>query len=571
MMSNDATIRLVMRSERDRFLNTWLREFRPKLFETLRAGHTVDITAGDRTIVAGCYRFSPSGFHRFDELVIVRDRTGSRTVEEVSDLAALLLKTQTDVPAAQIEDILHRIGRSSVASVEHAIFQAARTQGVSPVQLEQSLWFGHPFHPMAKSVGGFSTTDTEAYAPERATRFQLRWFLVDRRHVAELRGDPQRGADMDQRLLAASGLSQKDLRDDILFPCHPWQATRLEADPEFSSRIRSGEIRLTEARGDVAIPTSSVRTVWFPERNLFVKLPIEATITNFPRVNTDEQIARSIAGAAAIAMAGPAIGDAGLTVLDEPIGRIIESRKTDGGVRYHPETGYLLRDAGFGAGSSPLVVAGLLETNPASGKANLAAVSGHRLQELDSVQRWLEAYMRVSLMPLLRVFNDTGIALEAHSQNSLIRFADGWPTHLFVRDLEGVAVDRDAFEHRFKERAELLDEALFYDRETAWMRLLYYVVVNHFSHVVATVAEISGVDEADLWVAARRVLEQFPGIAAAQELLAANTLPAKANLKSCLGGHGGAPSYIPIPNPFHARKAVTSRDIHQSSLAEATQ
>ncbi len=571
MMSNDTTIRLAMRSERDRFLNTWLREFRPELFLKLRAGHTVDIAAGDRTIVARCYRFSPSGFHRFDEPVIVRDRAGSRTVEEVSDLAALLLKSQTHVPEAQIEDILYRIERSSAASVEHAIFQAAGTQGASPVQLEQSLWLGHPFHPLAKSVGGFSKTDTEAYAPERAARFQLRWFLVDRRHVAELKRDPQPVADMDQRLLAASGLSETDLGDDILFPCHPWQATRLEANPEFSNRIRGGQIRLTEARGDFAIPTSSVRTVWFPERNLFVKLPFEAIITNFSRVNTDEQIARSIAGADAIAIAGPAIGDAGLTVLDEPIGRILESRKTDGGVRHHPETGYLLRNAGFGAGTSPLVVAGLLETNPASGKANLAAVSGHHLREQENVRRWLEAYLRVSLMPLLRVFNDTGIALEAHSQNSLIRFVDGWPTHLFVRDLEGVAVDRHAFEQRFKDRAELLDEVLFYGRETAWRRLLYYVVVNHFSHVVATVAEISGVDEAELWVTARQVLEQFPDIAAAQELLAASTLPAKANLKSCLGGHGDAPSYIPIPNPFHARRTATSSDIQQSHLAEAIQ
>lgn len=570
MTSNDMTIRLAMRRERDRLLNTWLREFRPELSETLRTGHEVEITAGDLTIVARCNRFSPSGFHRFDKRVMVKDRNGSRMVEDVCDLAALLLQTQADVPGEPIDNILHRIGRSSAASVEHATFQAARTQGVSPAELEQSLWFGHPFHPLAKSVGGFDKVDTEKYAPERAARFQLRWLLVNRRHVAEFKGGPQRFADMDLRLLAASGLSAHELRDDVLFPCHPWQAARLEANPEFASRIRSGDIRLTQAQGDAAIPTSSVRTVWFPEKNLFVKLPIEATITNFPRVNTDEQIARSVAGARAIAIAGPAIEHAGLTVLDEPIGRILQTRKADGGVRHHPETGYLLRDAGFGTGSSPLVVAGLLETNPASGKANLAAVCGHRLQGLESVQRWLDAYVRVSLMPLLRVFNDTGIALEAHSQNSLVRFDDGWPARLIVRDLEGIAIDRHAFERRFKDQARLLDEALFYDRETAWRRLLYYVVVNHLSHVVATVADVSGIEEIDLWGKARLALEQFPDVAAAQELLAASRLPAKANLKSCLGGHGDAPSYIPIPNPFHAGRTAASSGIHKSNFAEAT-
>lgn len=571
MTLNDMTISLAAHRERDRLLNTWLREFQPDISKAIRAGREVEIRAGDAMIVAKCDRFSPGGFHRFGAHVTVRDRNGSRVVEDASHLAAFLLRTQRDASNEEIEDILYRIGRSSMASREHAVFMSAATSGVSAIALEQSLWFGHPFHPLAKSVGGFTKADTESYAPERAACFQLRWLLVNRRLVGEFASDRERLDAMDLRLLAASGLSASDVLDDVLFPCHPWQAARLEKSPDFADRLRSGEMRITQATGDVAVPTSSVRTVWFPDQNLFVKLPIEARITNFPRVNTDEQIARSVAGARAIAAVAPAVEQAGLTVLDEPIGRILQTRNADGDFRYHPETGYLLRDADFGKGPTPLVVAGLLETNPVNGKPNVATVSGHHLQGRESAHRWLNAYIQVSLIPLLRLFNDTGIALEAHSQNSLVRFVDGWPDRLFVRDLEGIAVDRTAFERRFNgDGAPLLDQALFYDRTTVWRRLLYYVVVNHFSHVVATVAEVASIDERDLWSRARRVLEQFSDVAAVGELLASTDLPAKANLKSCLGGHGEAPSYIPVSNPFLTGKIATSSDIRQLNPAEAT-
>lgn len=564
MMANNVTIRLAMRLELDRFLNTWLREFQPAVSHALRPDRDVEIPVGDLTIVAKCSRYSPGGFHRFHERLVVRDRDGSGPVKDVSALATLLLTRQADISSEQIADVLHRLRQSSAASAEHAIFQAAGKPGVSAIELEQSLWFGHPFHPLAKSVGGFGEDDTRDYAPERAARFQLRWLLVHRCHVAEYQRDRQRLAELDLLLLAASGLSQHDLGDYVLFPCHPWQARLLEADPDIASHIRTGEMRLIGTHGDVAVPTSSVRTVWFPERKLFVKLPIEATITNFPRVNTNEQIARSIAGAHAIAIARTAIENAGLTVLDEPAGRIVRTQKDDGVTRYHPETGYLLRDADFGAGPLPQVVAGLLETNPLSGKANLAGVCGHRLKEQDGVGRWLEAYIRFALLPLLRLFSTTGIALEAHAQNSLVRFVDGWPQRLYVRDLEGIAVDRDVFERCFKVEAAVLDQALFYDRATAWKRLLYYVVVNHFSHVVATVADVSGSDEADLWIKARSALERFSEVAAVQDLLAANMLPAKANLRSCLGGHADMPSYVQIPNPFHAARMPAG--LHAESI-----
>jgi siderophore synthetase component len=541
-----------MRLQRNRLLNVWLREFRPELLEQLYTSNQVEIPVIGGRIIARCRHFSPSGFHRFEETALIDSRGRVQPIEDISALAQLLVNGHEGVP-----DILERIQQSSDASIEHALYRTDNYSGVSAVELEQSLWLGHPFHPLAKCVGGFSNDDAERFSPERSARFQLHWLLVNRSLVAEFRQDPHAPVEMDQRLLDASGISANDLGDCSLFPCHPWQAPRLEEDPFLSQWIGRGDIRLRGPCGDVAIPTSSVRTVWFPERKLFVKLPIGARITNFPRVNTHAQIARSVVGSKAVSYAEVAVAQAGFSILAEPVGRILHTVQNGTDQQYHANTGFLLRNADFGAGTLPLIVAGLLETDPASGKANLAKVCGHRLQAEENVEQWLAAYTRVTLVPLLHLFSVTGIALEAHTQNSLVRFVDGWPTRLYVRDLEGVAVDRDTFEQRFGTQAETLHDVLFYDRETAWRRLLYYVVVNHYANVVATVADVAGVGEADLWVVAARTLREFSHIAEVKDLLATNTLPAKANFKSSMGGHADRPSYVPIRNPFQTGSSTS--------------
>lgn len=559
-------IELVMRLERNRLLNVWLREFRPNLIEQLWATHRVEIPVADGRIIARCSHVSPSGFHQFTDAVFKDENGNQRFIEETSDLANLLIAGRDDVLDIEIPGILERIQQSSKSSIEHATFRTNNGPAVSAVELEQSLWFGHPFHPLAKSVGGFDKADTERFSPERGARFQLHWLLVNRSLVGEFQQDPEALAEADRRLLDASGISTEELGDYNLFPCHPWQAPLLETDPSLAEWMQRGDIRLTGPRGDIAIPTSSVRTVWFPERNLFVKLPIEARITNFPRVNTYAQIARSVAGSKAISCAKAAVTQAGFSILAEPVGKILHT----GDQQLHANTGFLLRNADFGNGPLPLVVAGFLETNPASGQANLAAICGYRLREREDIEQWLRAYTRVALLPLLRLFSATGIALEAHSQNSLVRFVDGWPAHLYVRDLEGIAVDRAAFEQDFKAQAGALDEVLFYDRETAWRRLLYYVVVNHYANVVATVADVSGMSEVDLWAVAANILREFSNIVEVRNLLATSTLPAKANFKSSLGGHADMPSYVPIPNPFQAGWATSklTRFTSQQSVVE---
>lgn len=548
-----ATAALAERLECDRLLNTWLRERHPAdtaamMAQRTPAGRTIlDMPLGEGRIRAACIHVSPGGFHAFGEIAL-HGPDGRRPVTSASELARLLVAEVRAAPAAKAET-LRRIDASIVASRSHAAFLTGRPPAASPQDMEQSLWFGHPFHPLAKSVGGFSEDDVAAYGPERRARFQLDWLLARRDGVELLSTSDADMADADRRLRAASGLRDDLLDGRTLIPCHPWQATRLAERPELKAAFADGRLVLTEPSGDLATPTSSVRTVWFPERGLYVKLALEARITNFSRVNTLDQIERSIAGAKALAAVKARVADAGLEVLNEPMGGVL---RTDGpdGAAHLPETGFLLRDDADDGGDAPFVVAGLFEPDPRTGRANLAAAA----PGLDraSAPSFVAAYADVVLLPLLTLYDTTGIALEAHAQNSLVAFRDGRPARLHVRDLEGVAAHRETFEAALgASAAGRFGAALFYDRETVWRRLLYYVVVNHFAHAVATVARLTGAVEAELWSAARRRLEQHAlRVSAVAALLAAPTLPAKANLLSCLAERGEQPDYALIPNPL---------------------
>ncbi|MCP2775185.1 IucA/IucC family C-terminal-domain containing protein, partial [Salmonella enterica] len=61
------------------------------------------------------------------------------------------------------------------------------------------------------------------------------------------------------------------------------------------------------------------------------------------------------------------------------------------------------------------------------------------------VRAWWSRYLDVTLLPLLRLFSDFGISLEAHLQNAMVAFRDGWPVRGYARDMEGTSVSRARF------------------------------------------------------------------------------------------------------------------------------
>lgn len=525
----------------ERLLNTWLRERMAGVVPVEGEPCLIDLSA--RRLFAFCLRSSPGGFHRWRLPVRVQAADGtSMAVDDpvvVADLMADVLSSGAGSAAQAIRDRLLSAVRTAE---EHGRACAAQVPDLSPMGMEQALWHGHPFHPFAKSIDGFSAEDIERYTPERRNAFQLRWLLVEPEIGGALWRDA-RAESVSRGLLAElSGLPQQAIGDRVLIPSHPWQAARLESDPAFADLVAQRRAVLTLPTGVAVRPTSSVRTVFADAAGIFLKLPIQAKITNFARINPREHITRSLATSRAIDALADDVAAAGFDILAEPGALWVEQAGLEA------VTGVVLRE---GPPDKAFILAGLLEPSPSNGRSMLGGLNCS-LSRPAGAEPWLHDYVRVAILPPLRLFTRTGISVEAHSQNSLLVLDQGNPARLILRDLEGVSIDRARFE-RAAPKLDL-DASVFFSAEEARHRLTYYLIGNNLNHVIATIAGLTDTSEAKLWSLAAETLaaavEDGPTAELIEGLLVAESLPLKANFSSCFAGHGERPDYVTFANPM---------------------
>lgn len=434
------------------------------------------------------------------------------------------------------------------------------------IAAEQSLVFGHPFHPAPKSGDLLATSEGDC-RPEMGAAFPLHYLAVHPDIAVEdrLDGLPELVpepvvADARQRLPStATGWP--------LIPVHPWQAERLLTQPSVARLVACDRLLPLGALGETAFPTSSVRTVYLPDRDLFLKLPIDARITNFVRNNPPEHLERTLAASRVLAAVPP---PRTLEVLPELGYRGLSPAAWEDDT--HPNTASFAvlfrRGLSCSEGDWPVPVAALVEPPLPGGTAPIVEVLWTAARARGCAMTapfacdWARAYLNVTLVPVLALFVRHGISLEAHVQNTLVCLRDGWPVRGLARDLEGTSISR----------RRALAQGLFggilrpgshvlVDEGEAWSRLLYYVVVNHVAHLLATIASHGPADEWQLWQTARQVLEDAPELRGAgsdggrlvhevHELLEAADLPAKANLISRFQDRSEIPGYVRIANPL---------------------
>ncbi|WP_262685223.1 IucA/IucC family protein [Paenibacillus baimaensis] len=442
------------------------------------------------------------------------------------------------------------------------------------IRSEQSMLYGHPFHPTPKSSEGFTDLELVQYAPEMGAVFALHYMAVSKELIRE-EWIGQRPA----LPAAVQEAAQHKLGSRIdaysLLPLHPWQMKYVCAQPLVAEFIRQdklvdlGPISQGQGQAQAVYPTSSVRTVWDPQEQMFYKLPLHVRITNFIRENTTEQVRRTMDAAIvlqAFQSGSMASASRGMHILAEVGYQTIDFP----GVT-EPEREQLL--ASFAVvyreaaqlttveQAACFVLAALLEQPPGSDEPLLFTAAR---QSNDGVlpdwQVWLTAYLELSMLPLIRLYTEAGISLEAHVQNSLVTLEKELPVRYYVRDLEGISVNRcQAEKHGWTPQLIPTGSPVLYTETEAWERLKYYFFVNHLGALIHTIARINKLDEGFYWHTVRSVLlKELAVIDAASpsggyihDLLENPDLPAKANLISRFQERSETPDYVPMRNPIY--------------------
>ena len=550
---------IAQRAARQRLLNSFLRE---------TGGHVAAATGGaplrvplpesDAVLLGSLRYWSVLGHHAYgDEFWVQPDGSDVATPVNHRELVALLLTELRSVAARAADDEL-------AAQIDNSVARTARYLecGRSPQpdvtdpwaltrRAEQSLLFGHPFHPTPKSAEGFSEQDLADYAPELGACFPLHYVAVAPELLVEDRVSspawvPPEVQELAQRLLGA------DRADHALLPVHPWQAGYLLQCDAVRALVADGGLVPLGPLGNEVYPTSSVRTVCDPGFATAWKLPLHVRITNFVRNNPMEHAQRAADAGRLLTVLRREWPYDGFEVLLETGYRTIDDTvlAADFTVLYR-ENPFATRE------QAPQVVAGLLEDNADGTEPELlryvrqATARPQGQLPADQVAGWLRRYLEISLLPLLAVFSAHGVSLEAHVQNSLLHLDDGWPARFFVRDMEGTSVSRQRCDAGSRDVLPA-DSPVLYDDAETWLRLKYYVVTNHLGHLVHVLGRHAGVDEWWLWQVVRQLLsDRCRANRYAADLLRSPVLPAKANLIGRFAGRGERPLYVDIPNPMH--------------------
>jgi siderophore synthetase component len=324
--------------------------------------------------------------------------------------------------------------------------------------------------------------------------------------------------------------------------------------PEVQTRMERGEIISLGLLGPNVYPTSSVRTVWDPAGGYGFKLPLHVRITNLLRENNSEQTRRTMDAARVLRHLQGQLGADSFQILSETGYSSVRFASPN---ECPPCFTVIYRPMAVD-NETTFVMASLLESYPGGAEPKLIqAIRQSNRGRLPDLSAWLERYLQISMLPMLRLLAHRGISFEAHLQNSLLSIRQGWPAIYYVRDLEGVSIDR-----KLAERAGWIgtllapDSPVLYDEAEAWMRTKYYFFVNHLGSLVHTLSASQKEDEEHGWRIVRELLQQEKTVARGrllayiEELLEGDHLPAKANFISCFLKRGETPLFVDIPNPI---------------------
>lgn len=511
--------------------------------------------------LTGNYRYSPVAYYK---------RMGRSWMRLSWQTLATLLLKDLAVKFAQPfnAELLSQI-HESVAVTRRFLDAGISTAPSDPLAAflysEQSLRFGHPFHPAPKSRQGFNPSQVEAYSPETGAAFALHYFSV-RRECLLQRSELDLACN---ELVGAQAPLQAD-EDFALLPVHPWQAQFLLRQPLVHAALARDSLRDHGVLGKQYYPTSSVRTLYRPDNPYFYKCSLHVRLTNCVRKNAIYELDGALAVTRIMRALKPKLNVRfpHLRVLEEPAYQSIQLHSNDVAQnRLVTEAfGMILRQniaALLEQGVTP-IMAGALFGNKEIGRRWVAQLiqqhtAGSGLSYAQAVQVWFNAYVEQLLGPVFYCFFEHGVIFEPHLQNVVIGMQGGVPARLFLRDFEGVKlVEGSSVTSHLVGESDKVTSALCYRLAQGWQRIAYCLFVNNFCEAIAQLAAGDAQLEQRLWSVVSEQLSHYQrnhGTEHSQgyivALLKGDPLPTKANLINRIFKRADREvTYIPLYNPM---------------------
>lgn len=433
------------------------------------------------------------------------------------------------------------------------------------IEAEQSLLFGHWLHPTPKSRQGMANWQQTSFAPELQGSFQLHYFRVDRKIVKESSVLEKSASELISQSLTKSQPDFVMSEKDCLIPMHPLQAQWLLQQQYVKKALAEGLIKYEGALGTSFTATSSIRTVYSSNEEMMYKFSIPVKITNSLRVNRTHELKAGIVIARLMNKIDFLRKHPSFRMIDDPAYMTVEfPNQTESGFEV------IFRSNVFPKGHDEgiCMIATLVQEPLPKEKSRLHQlimnISQSESRSVESVSLdWFKVYWECAIESLLRLYDEYGIALEAHQQNSVLDISSGYPTTYYYRDNQGYYLSKTYKEELLSVEPSLHEtEELFYEDALIHDRFTYYLFLNQLFSVIYRFGADQLIDENILlkWsIDQLHLLEkEFTGQGKAfvRHILKQEKLAFKANLLTRfhdvdeLEAELEQAVYTKIPNPF---------------------
>ncbi|MDZ4051542.1 MAG: IucA/IucC family protein [Limnobacter sp.] len=404
---------------------------------------------------------------------------------------------------------------------------------------EQSLLWGHPFHPSPKSRSGVQADQLLMCSPEVGAAFQLHWFEIDPVLLKEL-GNPVINK-VSEVLTGRTGL----------YPCHPWEVDLVLSSRIYQQASQKKLIRHLGALGKVVWPTSSVRTLYQPELDVFLKCSIHVRLTNCIRKNAWYELESAVGMTQLLAQTFEHVEHAhpGFRMLREPAACTLDLSKAGTAVSnedilsLQESFGIIFREQ-LQSHYTDIHMAGTLASWDTAGQSQLAQHLGeqaekHGSDKADFTLNWLQNYFNLLVPGTLTLLFKHGVVLEPHLQNTVLALDKGIPVRVWIRDLEGTKlVPQHWPSDRLKGLSERAIASVHYSEDQGWKRVSYCLLVNNIAEMIFHACQHTPGLEQRAWQCLATLIEQTSHALGTPQtlsrLLQGQTLASKNNLKTRL-------------------------------------
>lgn len=461
--------------------------------------------------------FSPTQHHRFAfpaRLVTHRD-SQPVAFATVARLIVDKLQNQQQLPAAGCEAFYQRVMESHAHTGEAIAarhdWNGLREQALNFAEAEQALLVGHAFHPAPKSHEPFTQPQAERYLPDFAPHFPLRWFAVDKDHLA---GDSLQ-LTLQQRLTRFAAENAPQLLHALtdrqwLFPLHPWQADYLLQQTWCQQLVEKGLVTDLGEAGAPWLPTTSSRSLYCATSRDMIKFSLSVRLTNSVRTLSVKEVKRGMR------LARLAQTERWQDMQARfPTFRVMQE---DGWAGLRDAQGRIMEESLFALRENLIVdrpqsqtnvLVSLTQSAPDGGDSLLSAAVKRLSQRLNISEKqaahaWVDAYCQQVLKPLFTAEADYGLVLLAHQQNILVEMAQDLPVGLIYRDCQG-----SAFMPHAAGWLDVIGEAQaenVFSREQLLRYFPYYLLVNSTFAVTAALGAAGMDSEAHLMARVRDAL-----------------------------------------------------------------